>query len=230
MALAEIIAIASALIAVASLVFNALIVRRQQTMAFEGLKLSLDSDVLAWGRHAVDAIADAERFAASTGFADDPKSAGREQTRIALHLSALADQGRFYFPNIDVGDDHGRDKWAAFRGHRPPIIHAIVFAHYAIKKFDPRDADALGPMCALLFRCRRLVVSEIQSAIDPRRRAKTFSELSEAKQDSVGASIKEAAELAVELEALHPGVLEEHSDRVDIHAAVRAAARAASAS
>lgn len=225
MAFAEIIAIVSALIAMASLAFNALIVRRQHAMAFEGLKLSLDSDVLAWGRHAVDAIADAERFAASAALSADPADARREQTRIALHLSALADQGRFYFPNIEVGDDHGREKWAAFRGHRPPIIHAMVFAHYAIKKFDLSDAEALAPLCALLFRCRRLVVSEIQSAIDPRRRAKAFSDLSEAKQDSVGASIEEAADLAADLEALHPGVLAEHNDRIYRHATVRAAKR-----
>ena len=55
-------------------------------------------------------------------------------------------------------------KESAFRGSRPPILDALVFAHMelvSVKEGEEIDAD-------FLRKCRRLVVSEMQDHLDPR--------------------------------------------------------------
>lgn len=222
--IAEIIAIVSSLVALVSFGFNVLVVRRQQRLAYEDLKLKLDSDILGWGREAVAALADAERFVAEAELKQDATAYERERLHVMHDLSALADQGRFYFPNIMKGDDHGREKEFAFRGHRPPIIHALVFAYYAVKRLPTGEAAPIDKICALLMRCRRLVVSEVQAAIDPRRRSAALTELVKSATGGAAAGGQtEVAGLAADVETLFPGVLEEHNDRIDRHSAVRLA-------
>lgn len=41
-------------------------------------------------------------------------------------LSALAERGRFYFPNIIQNDDYGINKLPAYQGHRNSVIDFII--------------------------------------------------------------------------------------------------------
>lgn len=52
-----------------------------------------------------------------------------EVTKLLSELSALIDQGRFFFPNFDRGDGHGAAKPLAYRGHRHGAISLLVFAY-----------------------------------------------------------------------------------------------------
>lgn len=52
---------------------------------------------------------------------------------IATKLSALADTGRFLFPNYNTGEhNYGHAKGPAFEGSRRPQLDAVLAAHYAV--------------------------------------------------------------------------------------------------
>ncbi len=202
-------AVASAAFAVLSFALNFVVVRRQARMQLEDLRIKVDSDVLGWGREAIDALADAQRLLASRPHVTEPAF---EQDRLTAmqRLSSLADQGRLYFPNF-VTDDFGRHKEAAFKGYRQPIIDALVFGYSLLEHWETasrRPASAIE----FLWRCRRLVVSELQIAIDPRRRKKAIATMSKAKKAEDIPSYQEAIGLGDTLNALAPDAFDRAVD------------------
>lgn len=53
-----------------------------------------------------------------------------EEGILALtHLSALIEQGRFFFPNIDLGDGYGMEKPTAYRGYRNLALDFLVASY-----------------------------------------------------------------------------------------------------
>ena len=133
--------------------------RKQRNLMAETLRQRLDGASIRWGDEAIEALAAAE------GLARHPESATyrADLERIVQQLSALADRGRLFFPNIEESAK-GQDKETAFQGSRPPILDALVFAHkelISLQEGDPPHADFIN-------RCRRLVVSELQDHLDPR--------------------------------------------------------------
>lgn len=165
---------ASALFALASVAVNVVLLRRQNRVQLEALRIQSDSDVIAWGRDAIDALADAQRLIAvkphitETAFEQDRHTAMQR-------LSSLADQGRLFFPNA-TPDRHGQDKEHAFKGFRQPIIDSLVFAFSALEHW-PDVGRHPAKAIAFLWSCRRVVVSEIQASVDPRRRHSAISSL-----------------------------------------------------
>ncbi len=204
-------AVASAGVAVLSFVFNFVVVRRQARVQYEELKLRVDGDILGWGRSAIDALSDAQRLMASQSWMTDTAF---EQDRLAaMHrLSSLADQGRLYFPNA-ILDRHGHMKESAFKGHRPPILHALIFGYYILEHWSlARRAD--DSAMNVLWRCRRMLVSELQAAVDPRRRARVMVALSKTTGEPAGGRYEEVGQLADAVEHVIPGVLKAKDDRI----------------
>ncbi len=151
----------SAIVALFGAYFSSRETRKQRKILKETLRQRLDEASLAWGDEAINALAEAEGVAATTR----TLTFGEDRLRVAQELSALADRGRMFFPNIDE-HKKGTHKEAAFRGSRPPILEAMIFAHLELKGIEPPHAG--NP--EFINRCRRLVVSELQAHLDPRQR------------------------------------------------------------
>ncbi len=60
-------------------------------------------------------------------------------------LSSLIEQGRFFFPNLTKGIDHGKNKPVAYRGYRNLALDFLVALHnlYDGVETDESSSDAL---------------------------------------------------------------------------------------
>ena len=61
-----------------------------------------------------------------------------EEKRAALlaELATCIEVGRFFFPNLDKKDGHGKNKPAAYRGYRNIILDFLVFYHRLFRQED----------------------------------------------------------------------------------------------
>lgn len=206
----EWVAALSALLALLSLVLNWLVVRRQTALQFESLKAQMDSEVLAWVHETIDLISEGVVLARGRGAIYAPDEFRRVALEATQKLSSAADRGRLFFPN-EAPDAHGRDKETAFQGFRPPILDAVVFASGQIERL-PAEGGADEEAAAFLVKCRRLLVSEAQNAIDPRRRGQMLKTLAVGRIDDKKSAFAIAAELGEAMEARYPGYLVQRRD------------------
>lgn len=86
--------------------------------------------LLAWHREVVDLLVQARLL-------NRGRLTHDHQTDLA-RLSALIEQGRFYFPNIDKGDGFGAEKPPAYRGYRNLALDFLV-ASYNLLHEDPSN-------------------------------------------------------------------------------------------
>jgi hypothetical protein len=140
--------------------------QRFRAMQEEELRANLDRQVIDWGGDVINTLTDAERIARARAH----PSFGEEREHLMGRLSALVDRGRLFFPNVSH-DLVGLDRPFANRGFRPPILDAIMLVHERIRRLDPGGGpDLVQTDGGQLFDARRAFVSELQRALDPRRR------------------------------------------------------------
>jgi len=202
----EWVAVGSAALALASLVLNWLVVRRQTELQYETLRAEMDSEVIGWAQDAIDLVSDAVALAGGRGTTYNAEDFSRLSHETAQKLSSIADRGRLFFPN-DEHDSHGQEKEAAFQGFRPPILDAIIFACGRLNRMSAEG----GPdkeSAEFLVKCRRLLVSEAQNAIDPRRRKQMLKRLAVGRKDDKVSAFAVASDLGEAMEALYPGFLD----------------------
>lgn len=204
-------AVGSAALAIASFLLNWRIVSRQMTMQFESLKAQMDADMLSWAHEASDALSEGILLARGRGSCFHADEMRVRRLGAAQRLSSLADRGRLFFPNHSP-DSHGHDREAAFKGFRPPILDTVVFAYYQLDRLDCESPEPDTDAAEYLTRCRRLLISELQQAIDPRRRGQMLTRLSKSRRAGAGSDFKAAADLGETLEARFPGVLIQRRD------------------
>lgn len=78
-------------------------------------------------------------------------------------LSALIEQGRFYFPNVVKKDDYGSKKPSAYQGYREVTLEYLVFSYDIIKKDDAANyIDHLNHL-------QRLFTSRVFDVLSPRK-------------------------------------------------------------
>ena len=201
----------SAVLALASLILTGVVVRRQTQLQFESLKAQMDTEVLAWAHEAIDLVAQAVALARGRGLVYAPAEFHRLAHETAQKLSAAADRGRLFFPN-EAPHKHGREKEAAFQGFRPPIIDSVVFACSYLERLAPDGSGPDEEAAAFLVKCRRLLVSEVQNAVDPRRRGQMLRRLAIGRMDDKKSAFAVAAELGEAMETRFPGFLERRRD------------------
>ncbi|HVY84200.1 MAG TPA: hypothetical protein VG943_03645 [Caulobacterales bacterium] len=206
----EWVAVASALIAIASFVFNWIVVRRQTALQTEALKAQMDSDVMAWGSECIQAFTRAAWLSKSYGkmSAEDFE---RHRTVTLSEISGLADKGRLFFPNNLRKGGRGDGVSRAFRGGRPFVLNPLVFCCHALEQMKPEDEEDAGEV-QFFVDCRREFVSELQHYLDPRRRQEELRRLGLASSQSKEESFADSLKLAVALESLYPGVLKQNGD------------------
>lgn len=208
----EYVAVGSALLAVVSLVLNWLVVKKQTDLQTATLRVEMDSEVIAWSQEAIDAVSDGVALARARGGDGYSLSEYRRTVSEASQkLSSLADRGRLFFPNHQH-DTHGRQKEAAFQGFRQPILDAVVFACARLDRMDTTLTTPDQASADYLVKCRRLLVSEAQNAIDPRRSREMLDRLDVGRKDDKVSAFRTAAEIGEEMEALFPGFLLERRD------------------
>lgn len=204
----EWVAAVSAVLALASFLFNWAVVNRQTKLQFESLKAQLDTDVMGWAHETIDLIAEAEALAKGRGVIQDFRA---RQLEVSQKLSAAADRGRLFFPN-ETHLDHGAEKEAAFQGFRPPLLDSVVFAYGQLCRIEANVGGPDEVAAAFLLKCRRLLVSELQNAIDPRRRREMIRQLAAGRMDDTKSSFRIAAELGEDMETRFPGFLDVRRD------------------
>jgi hypothetical protein len=207
----EWVAIGSALLALASLVLNYLVVRRQTELQYETLRAEMDGEVIAWAHEAIDLVSSGIALAKGRGATYAAEELRRLAFETSQKLSSAADRGRLFFPN-EAPQAHGQDKEGAFQGYRPPILDAVVFACNRIARMPCDVAAPDEDAASFLGKCRRLLVSECQNAIDPRRRVQMLRRLAVGREDDKTSAYALAAELGETLESLYPGYLLERRD------------------
>lgn len=207
----EWVAVGSAVFAFLSFFANLAVVHRQGELQFESLKAQTDAEIMHWAHEAIDLISEAALLARGRGTVFASDEFRRKQLEIAQRLSAMGDRGRLFFPN--QGDrSHGAEKEAAFQGFRPPILDTVIFAFYQVERLAPSEPGADDEAAAYLTKCRRLLVSEVQGAVDPARRGRMLQRLARGKISQGVSSFASAADLGETLEARYPGVLIQRRD------------------
>ncbi len=199
----EWVSLASAAVALASFVASLLIVRRQNAMQFESLKAHLDSEAMDWAQEAIDVLSEGTALARGVGVAYEEREAGQRLIECSQRLSGIADKGRLLFPNTSP-DQHGLDKEGAFQGYRPAILDAVIFAHYQLDRIDPGAPGPDEDVCQYLVRCRRLLVSEVQRSVDPRRRGKMLKQLATGRFEHGAMDFEAVSRLGEDLRQRYP--------------------------
>lgn len=207
----EWVAIGSAILALASLLLNWLVVRRQTELQYETLRAEMDAEVIAWTHEAIDLVSESIALARGRGGAYGAEELRRLAFETSQKLSSVADRGRLFFPN-EAPEAHGRDKETAFQGYRPPILDAVVFACNRLGRMSCDEPGEDAASAEFLTKCRRLLVSEAQNAIDPRRRGQMLRRLAVGRMDDKTSAYALSAELGEALESLYPGYLLQRRD------------------
>ena len=135
------------------------LVEGQTRVSVENFKFNNDTQLMSWANRVVVAMAEAYHLTAKT-----------DGHALATNLSALIDEGRWFFPNIGKREsDH--EKPGAYRGTRQAVLDHIVAVYNAVVAMPNADEQAWQQHMSSVHAARRLFVSEIQHAVDPRRRA-----------------------------------------------------------
>lgn len=166
--IADWVAAVSAAISVLALLLNILITSRQTRVSVESLKFNNDSQVMNWANRTVAAMAEAQHICASPNVS--ALYLHERAITLATVLSALIDEGRWFFPNVGRRTTDP-DKPGAYRGTRQPILDYLVSAYEAVNTLMRSEDAEREPLVAKIAEAKRHFVSEVQHAVDPRRRA-----------------------------------------------------------
>ena len=149
----------SAGVSVLAVVLNIALTSRQTRVSVENFKFNNDTQVMSWANRVVVAMAEAYHL--------NPKT---DLHALATNLSALIDEGRWFFPNVGKKEtDH--EKHGAYKGTRQPVLDSIVAVYDAVIAMSAANDQTRQELMAHIHAARRAFVSEIQHAVDPRRRA-----------------------------------------------------------
>jgi hypothetical protein len=149
----------SAGVSVLAVVLNIALTSRQTRVSVENFKFNNDTQVMSWANRVVVAMAEAYHL--------NPKT---DMHALATSLSALIDEGRWFFPNVGKKETDP-EKHGAYQGKRQPVLDSIVAVYDAVIAMPAASDQARQELMASIHAARRSFVSEIQHAVDPRRRA-----------------------------------------------------------
>jgi hypothetical protein len=165
---ANLVAVVSAGISLIALALNLLITQRQTRISVESLKFNNDSQVMTWANRVVESMAEAQHLCQVTT-APDARTHERS-LNLASMLSALLDEGRWFFPNVGRKETDA-DKHGAYQGSRQAILDHVIGVYNCLEEFRHAGSGSREDLAAAIGTHRRAFVSEVQRAVDPRRRS-----------------------------------------------------------
>jgi hypothetical protein len=163
-----------ALITVVFSVITRFEVRRQQRLQAFGLRRQYDADLRTWANGALVAFTDAVTLTYTPPTSLDAKQFLLRREETLSRLSAIAEQGRLFFPN-EQPDAHGAWKSSAYRGFRPAVLECVIGAFNELKQVTPEGPN--DKRSAAIVQHRRDFVGHIQERLDPRARDAELKEL-----------------------------------------------------
>jgi len=200
-----VIAVLSAAVAVISALIARGETRRQRKLQTERLRQSIDAASLDWGNGAIDTLARAAMFARTRHLQTNDGAFLANKANLMVALSTLVDRGRMFFPNLNP-DKKGAEKEGAYRGHRPPVLDALMWTYHELEAMT-REGGPSGEDSALFIdECRRLLVSELQSYLDPRRKDEVVERYDDQDDDDRKDAIGKSQALKAKLETRRPGL------------------------
>ena len=189
-------------------VISALIARgetkRQRKLQTERLRQSIDSASLDWGNAAIDTLARSAMFARTRNMQANDGSFLANKANLLVALSILVDRGRMFFPNLNP-DKKGAEKEGAYRGHRPPILDTLMWAYHELEALTREGGPSSEDSGAYFDECRRLLVSELQAYLDPRRKDEVVERYDDQGSDDRSEAIAKSQALRSKLETRRPG-------------------------
>lgn len=198
-----------ALLSAAVAVFGAMIsrneTRKQQRLQLENLRHNVDAQSLGWGNTCIDVLNRAAMFARTRQHQSNDASFLQNRVNMMLAISSLVERGRLFFPNIDP-HSKGSEKEGAYRGSRPPILDALMFAYYEIEALSRQSGPTADNSAEFIDDCRRLLVSELQAHLDPHRRDTIVDRYDDQRLDHRGEAITRANSLKSLLKSRRPGI------------------------
>jgi hypothetical protein len=199
----ELFAAGSALVAITSALAAKRETRKQRVLTQERLRQSIDTAILGWGNDAIETMGRAAMFAKKrSSHASGTAFHGLKDSHL-VNLSALVERGRLFFPNLDERSK-GKHKDSAYRGVRPPILDCLMWTYYELDEMTheggPTDKNATN----FIDDCRRLMVSELQAHLDPRRKDEVIGRYEGQRPEDLQAAIARSAELKNDLRTRRP--------------------------
>lgn len=167
-ALAAISQTVAAVLSLVALMLSIWVFSRQQRMNRWQLRLQREDHIIDWARQALHMMAAVEEQVRANAELGGEVISRDDAIHHRAQISAVIDEGRLYFPNIQ-DPAKGRDKAEAYRGHRQPILDALV-AYYDWIGLCMTGMSGEGENAVVqLNKLRRTFVSCVQESIDPRR-------------------------------------------------------------
>lgn len=163
-----VVTVVSAIAAVIGAIASRAETRKQRQLRTEQLRQSIDSASLDWGNAAIDTLVRSAMLARTRHLHANEGAFQSARAATLINLSSLIDRGRMFFPNLDE-HKKGVEKDGAYRGSRPPILDAMVWVHSEIQALTREGGPTGDNSAAFIDECRRLIVSELQAHLDPRR-------------------------------------------------------------
>lgn len=164
---ANLVAVVSAGISVVALALNLLVTQRQTRISVESLKFNNDGLVMTWANRVVEAMSEAQHLCQATT-APDTRTHERSFSLAAM-LSALLDEGRWFFPNVGRKEADG-EKHGAYQGSRQAILDHVIGVYNCLEEFRHGGHGSREDLASAIGTHRRAFVTEVQRAVDPRRR------------------------------------------------------------
>jgi hypothetical protein len=197
------IAILSAIVALMSAFVARGETARQRRLQTERLRQGIDVASLDWGAAAIDTLARAAAFTRTKQTQPNELAFEAERADLLINLSTLIDRGRMFFPNI-APDKTAADKEGAYKGKRPPILDALMFPYHELTVLAREGGPPDEESGAFIDDCRRLLVSELQAYLDPRRLDEIVGRYDQRTLQMRKDALERAKALREKLTARHP--------------------------
>jgi hypothetical protein len=126
------------------------------------------------------------------------------KANLLVQISTLVDRGRMFFPNLSP-DHKGAEKEGAYRGSRPPILDALMWSYHELEAMSREGGPAPEDCARYIDECRRLLVSELQAYLDPRRKDEVVERYDDQSGSDRNDAISKSQALKGKLETRRPG-------------------------
>jgi len=199
-----VIAVVSALVAVVSALIARGETKRQRKLQTERLRQSIDAASLDWGNAAIETLVRSAMFARTRHMQANEGGFLANKANLMVAISTLVDRGRMFFPNLNP-EKKGAEKEGAYRGHRPPILDAVMWTYHELEAMTREGGPSGDDSAAYIDECRRLLVSELQAHLDPRRMDQIVGRYDDQESDDRREAIRKSDALRSRLESRRPG-------------------------
>ncbi len=147
---------------------------KQYQLDARSFAASWETDLRAWAFEAINVLSEASERCTGGGSRDKSEALLACRSR----LSALIDQGRFFFPN-SYHEEVGLHKPEAYRGYRHPILDYLVGACRIIGSEEAIESFGFDDRKSALISLKRSFVSDVQIALKPRLQIREINRLIE---------------------------------------------------